>query len=164
MRPVPALRPALCLAPLLVLAAACVNEPAAAPALPPLAADRAAPALALAEHVLAAHFADEEAADPPTTCLTLSPDPLDAAQEAALIARFPRLAPRARCATAPPPPPSDGMTGERAVVVQIYRFACTDATHCTGWAIRPGRPATRYTMAYQNGAWRIEGDRRLLAQ
>lgn len=163
MRPLPARWTASGLVPILLLAAGCVNEPAAAPALPPLAANRDAPALALAEHVLAAHFAAEERADPPTTCLALSPEPLDAAQEAALIVRFPRLAPRARCATAPPPP-SDGVTGERAVVVQIYRFACADATHCTAWASRPGQPATRYTMAYENGAWQIEGDRRLLAQ
>jgi len=144
--------------------AACVAEPAPAPPLPPLAADPEAPALALIEHVLAEHFAGEAAAaDPPTTCVELSPDGLTAAQEQALIARFPRLAPRARCETNEPPP-SDEFTGERAVVVQVYELECSDAARCTAWVARPNRPALRYTMAYEGGSWRFSGDPRLLAE
>ena len=143
---------------------ACVNEPAPAPPLPPLAGDSQAPALALIEHVLAGHFAGEAAAtDPPTTCVELRPGGLTAVQEEALIARFPRLAPRARCET-DQPPPSDEFTGERAVLVQIYDLECRDAAHCTAWVARPGSPAMRYTMSFESGTWGFAGDRRILAE
>jgi len=147
-----------------LLLGACVNEPAAGPPVPPLGQDRAEPALALIEHVLVEHFAGQAAADdPPTTCVELRPAGLTAAQEEALIARFPRLAPRGRCETEVPPP-SDEFTGERAVLVQVYDLECSDADHCTGWSSRPGSPAIRYTMVFENGAWGFVGDRRVLAE
>jgi len=147
----------------LLLLEACVNEPAAAPSLPPLAEDREEPALALIEHVLAGYFAAQAAdADPPTTCVELSPTGLSAAQEEALIARFARLAPRERCST-DVPPPSDGFTGERAVVVQVYGLECSDAAHCAAWVLRPGSSAVRYTMTFDSGAWKFAGDKRILA-
>ena len=143
---------------------ACVNEPSPAPPLPPLAADPDAPALALIEHVLAKHLAGQAAAaDPPTTCVELRPGGLTAGQEEALIARFPRLAPRERCATEVPPP-EDEFTGERAVLVQVYGLECTDAAHCAAWVSRPGSPAARWTIVYEGDAWRFSGDRRILGE
>ena len=159
----PPLLPCLLAAASLLLGA-CVNEPAAGPPLPLLARDREEPALALIEHVLAEHFAGQAAAtDPPTTCVELKPTGLTAAQEEALITRFPRLAPRGRCETEVPPP-SDEFTGERAVLVQVYQFECTDAAHCSAWVARPGSPAVRYTMVFESGAWGFAGDRRILAE
>jgi hypothetical protein len=158
----PPCRLLLAVAPLLL--GACVNEPAAGSPLPPLARDREEPALALVEHVLTEHFAGQAAAsDPPTTCVELKPTGLTAAQEEALIARFPRLAPRGRCETERPPP-SDEFTGERAVLVQVYDFQCSDADHCTAWVSRPGSPAMRYTLTFESGAWSFAGDRRILAE
>jgi hypothetical protein len=147
-----------------LLLGACVNQPASAPALPPLAQDRDEPVLALIEHVLAEHFAREGAAtDPPTTCVELRPDPLTSSQEEALIARFPRLAPRARCETEMPPP-SDEFTGERAVLVQVYGLECSDATHCAAWVSPPGSPAVRYAMVFESDTWAFARDRRILAE
>src|ERR1700754_3908263 len=87
------------LVPLMVLAA-CVAARGDPPALPPLAGDRAQPAAALIEQVLREHFAGAGAA-PPTTCVSLAPRALTAAQEEALMARFVRLAPASRCRTSP---------------------------------------------------------------
>jgi len=148
----------------LLLLGACVNEPSAAPPLPPLAKERGEPALALIEHVLSEHFAGQEVnADPPTTCVELSPTSLTAAQEQALIVRFPRLAPRDRCET-DVPPPSDEFTGERAVVVRVYGLECSDAAHCTAWVARPGSAAMRYTMTFENSVWSFAGDKRIVAE
>lgn len=142
---------------------ACVSQTAAL-LLPPLAQDRAQPALALIEHVLGRHFAGEAAdADPPTTCVELSPVGLTPAQEEALIARFPRLAPRERCET-DVPPPSDEFTGERAVLVQVYGFECADSAHCTAWVSRPGHPAARYAQTFKGSAWSFAGDPRGVAE
>jgi len=148
----------------LLLLGACVSEPSAAPPLPPLARDQGEPALALIEHVLSEHFAGQEVnADPPTTCVELNPTSLTAAQEQALIARFPRLAPRDRCVT-DVPPPSDEFTGERAVVVRVYGLECSDAAHCTAWVARPGSAAMRYTMTFEGSAWSFAGDKRIVAE
>ncbi|WP_152608519.1 hypothetical protein [Croceibacterium mercuriale] len=130
---------------------------------PALAQDRAAPGAALLEHALAGFFDGPGATpDPPTVCVELSPDALPAEQEAALMARFPRLAPRDRCEQAPGL--MDRITGERAVLLQAYGFACSDAQTCTGWTNAPGRPATRWTMRWVDGAWTFAGDRRIIAQ
>lgn len=142
--------------------------PACAPPLhdmsaPALAQDRAAPGAALLEHALAGFFDGPGAtADPPTVCIELSPGGLPAEQEAALMARFPRLAPRGRCEQAPGL--MDRITGERAVLLQAYGFACSDAETCAAWTNAPGRPATRWTMRWRDGGWTFAGDRRLIAQ
>lgn len=130
---------------------------------PALAHDHAAPGAALLEQALTGFFdGPGAAADPPTVCVELSPGGLPAAQEEALMARFPRLAPRDRCEQAPGL--MDRITGERAVLLQAYGFACSDADNCTGWTNAPGRPATRWTMHWQDGAWTFASDRRLIAQ
>jgi hypothetical protein len=132
-------------------------------ALPPLAQDQAAPGPALLEHGLVTFFAGPGAiADPPTVCVDLSPGGLPAEAEEALMARFPRLAPRSRCER--PPSWVDRLTGERAVLLQAYALSCSDAANCTGWTNAPGAPATRWTMRWQDGRWTFTGDRRLIAQ
>ena len=118
--------------------------------LPKLAEDPEQPELALLEHVLTGHFA-AAGANGPTTCAALAPVPLTAAQEGALLDRFVRLAPAARC-------------GEGDAVVRVYDFACASETLCSGWAARPGVPATRYAMRFADGAWRFDGDLRIIAE
>ena len=141
---------------------ACVSGGGEPPPLPPLAEDQSQPVLALFEHVLTGHFA-AFGANPPTTCASLRPGPLSAEQEEALIIRFVRLAPASRC-TAAGEIWRDAITDEPAQVVEVYGFACTTATRCTGWAGAPGRPATRYAMRFEDGAWHFAADLRMIAR
>lgn len=149
--------------PLLVAACAPATTPADPPTGPaPLANDRTQPVLALFEHVLGDWFA-AGSTSVPTTCAMLRPMPLNAQQEEALILRFVRLAPAARCRVQGSGT-TDAITGQPAAVVQVYDFACADAGHCTGWAMQPGRPAVRHAMRFEAGAWRFVSDRRILAE
>jgi hypothetical protein len=141
---------------------ACVSGSGEAPPLPPLVEDREQPALALFEHVLTGHFA-AFGANAPTTCAALSPRPLSAEQEEALIVRFVRLAPAGRC-VASGSEAVDSMTDAPAALVQVYDFACRSDTQCTGWVSRPGAPATRYAMRFEAGAWRFDADPRIIAE
>ena len=118
--------------------------------LPKLAEDPEQPELALLEHVLTGHFAAAGARGP-ATCAALAPVPLTAEQEGALLDRFVRLAPASRC-------------GENDAVVRVYDFACPSDTVCSGWVARPGVPATRYAMRVEDGAWRFDGDLRIIAE
>src|SRR6478735_466786 len=104
---------------------ACASGGGEPPPLAPLAGDREQPVLALFEHVLTGYFAGAGASGP-TTCARLSPTPLTAAQETALIKRFVRLAPAERCVGAAQGT-VDAITGEAAHVVQVYQFACQGA-------------------------------------
>lgn len=152
--------PALAVLPL----AACVAPQADGSAPRPLAGDQARPQLALLEQVLREHFAGRgSGAEAPTTCVSRLPRPLTVDEEQALMARFVRLAPLARCRTGPDGP-IDSIVGTRAEVIELYEFACTDAAHCLGWINRPGRPATRYAMEWQDGAWRFASDARLISE
>jgi len=141
---------------------ACASGGGEPPPLAPLAGDREQPVLALFEHVLSGYFAGAGAGGP-TTCAQLAPAPLTAEQETALIARFVRLAPAERCVVAAQGV-SDAITGEPAQLVQVYAFACESADLCSGWATVPGAPATRYAMRFESGAWRFDGDRRIIAE
>ncbi|HEY6815916.1 MAG TPA: hypothetical protein VI168_10290 [Croceibacterium sp.] len=141
---------------------ACASGGGEPPPLASLAGDREQPVLALFEHVLTGYFAGA-GADAPTTCARLSPAPLSAAQETALIARFVRLAPAERCIAAGPGT-VDAITGEAAQLVQIYEFACQSEALCSGWVAAPGTPATRYAMRFEGGAWRFDSDRRIIAE
>lgn len=141
---------------------ACVSGGGAPPPLAPLAEEQEQPALALFEHVLTGHFA-AFGASPPTTCAQLSPTPLTAAQEKALIVRFVRLAPASRCVSAGNAT-TDAITQEPAVRVQVYDFACSAPDRCTGWASVPGSPAARYAMRFEAGRWHFTRDPRLLAE
>ena len=155
------LRSLLPLVPTLVLAA-CVSSTGEAPPLPKLAEDPEQPVLALFEHVLTGHFA-AFGANAPTTCAALSPRPLTPEQEEALIVRFARLAPAARC-VARGSEVADAITDAPAALVQVYDFACRGETQCTGWVARPGAPATRYAMRFADGAWRFDADPRIIAE
>jgi len=141
---------------------ACASGTGAPPPLAPLAGDRDQPVLALFEHVLTGYFAGTGATGP-TICPELRPAALTAEQEQALIVRFVRLAPAERCKPGEQGP-VDAITGEPAALVQIYDFACTDANLCNGWVQLPGAPATRYAMRFEEGAWRFDSDRRILAE
>lgn len=145
-----------------VTATGCVTDEGAAPPLPTLSSDRDTPVLALFEHVLTGYFAGA-GANAPTTCATFRPDPLTAEQEEALIVRFVRLAPDERC-KAQDGGTTDAITGAPAAVVEVYDFACASETLCGGWAALPGRPATRYAMQLEGGAWRVTGDSRIAAE
>lgn len=141
---------------------ACVSGGGEPPPLPPLAGDPQQPLLALFEHVLTGHFATF-GANPPTTCARLRTGPLTAAQEEALIVRFVRLAPASRC-VAEGSGWRDAITEKPAQVVEVYDFACGTPTQCTGWVAAPGRPATRYAMRFEEGAWRFAADLRMIAR
>ncbi|WP_347304040.1 hypothetical protein V5740_05345 [Croceibacterium sp. TMG7-5b_MA50] len=150
-------------APLLLFLAGACAPVAHDPALPPLAQDQVEPGPALLEHALLTFFAGPgAAADPPTVCVDLSPGGLPAEAEKALMARFPRLAPRSRCEQ--PPGWIDRLTGERAVLLQAYGLECADTVICTGWTNAPGSPATRWIMRWHDGRWTFAGDHRLIAQ
>ena len=140
---------------------ACISGGGEPPPLAPLAEDAEQPVLALLEHVLTGHFA-AFGANPPTTCARLLPGPLSAEQEEALIARFVRLAPASRC-RAESGKWRDTVTGQPAQVVEVYDFACRAPLQCTGWVVAPQRPATRYAMRYEDGAWRFAADLRMVA-
>jgi len=141
---------------------ACASGGGGPPPPAPLAGDQAQPVLALFEHVLTGYFAGAGAAGP-TTCARLSPTPLTAEQERALIARFVRLAPAERCIAAGQGT-VDAITGAPAQLVQVYEFACQGAGLCSGWVAAPGAPATRYALRFEGGAWRFDGDRRIIGE
>ena len=118
--------------------------------------------LALFEHVLTGYFAGAGASGP-TICARLSPTPLTAEQETALIARFVRLAPAERC-IATEQGTVDAITGAPAQAVQVYEIACQEADLCSGWVAAPGAPATRYAMRFEGGVWRFDSNRRIIAE
>src|SRR5688500_22389 len=101
---------------------ACASGGGEPPPPAPLVGDREQPVLALFEHVLTGYFA-RVGAGAPITCARLSPTPLTAEQEQALIVRFVRLAPAERCISAGQGT-VDAITGEPAQAVQVYEFAC----------------------------------------
>jgi len=138
---------------------ACVSGGGEPPPLPPLAEDQEQPVLALFEHVLTGHFA-AFGANPPTTCAALRPGPLTDEQEEALIVRFVRLAPAARCS----PTRQDTITDAPAQIVEVYDFTCRSPTQCTGWVSAPGSPAKRYAMHFEGGQWQFTADPRLIAE
>lgn len=145
-------------------------DPSDADALPPLAADRAEPRLALAEHLLAEYFASD-IADRPTVCLAVSDGRSETAlppvQETALIARFPRLAPFARCSWSPQGW-RDAESDVAALVFTIHSFTCADEARCSGWASYTAgaisAPSALYRMAFAAGRWSFERDLRLIAE
>lgn len=138
--------------------------------LPPLAADRAEPRLALAEHLLAGYFTADIVA-PPTVCLAISegrqPDGLPPGQETALIARFARLAPFARCGWQEGAW-RDVASEEPALVFTIHSFECSSDVACQAWAgYTAGATSSSsalYRMAYADGRWTFERDRRLIME
>jgi hypothetical protein len=158
---------------LLPLSGCMVNVPASEEpraALPALAADAAAPRLALAEHLLSEYFSSD-IARPPTVCLAASDgrseEALPPADETALVARFERLAPFSRC-TWTTGGWQDAESGDPALVFTIHSFSCASATECTGWASytagATASPSALYRMRYAGDRWQIERDQRLIMQ
>jgi len=155
-----------------LLSAACVYEVPmdedAAAGLTSLAADRAAPRLALAEHLLGEYFSSDIAA-PPTVCLAVSDgrseEALSPEDETQLIARFPRLAPFARCSWNAAGW-RDTESEEPALVFTIHSFTCAGETQCSGWASytagAAASPSALYRMSYTAGRWSTARDQRLI--
>ncbi|KLE35725.1 hypothetical protein [Aurantiacibacter luteus] len=156
---------------LLAVSACVVTPPGGEPgALPSLAARQDAPRLAMMEHVLARYFS-ADITDRPTVCaavhegreaVALSPE-----DETALIARFPQLAPFARCT-----PTAEGWmdreTEEPALVHTIHGFTCPSATRCTGYASYNVRgavsPSYLLTAEWRGGEWHFTTDPQIMAQ
>jgi hypothetical protein len=130
------------------------------PPLAALAADRDEPVLALFERALSGYFTSA-GQNSPTTCAQLSPMPLAAGQEEALILRFVRLAPAARC-RAEGSGVVDVVTGKPAALVQVYEFRCVSETLCTAWVTYPGAPSQRHTIRYRDGFWKHDADPRII--
>ena len=136
--------------------------------LPSLAADKGAPLLALADHLLGQYFASEVAGDT-TVCLAVTDgrdeQALSPADEVTLMMHHPALSPLATCGLV------DGAwrnvdSGDPALVFTVHSFGCADAEQCTGFASymagATGSPATRYAMTWDGDAWQFTRDRRLL--
>ena len=140
-------------------AGACAYQGPADP-LRPLAFDRDKPVLVLFERALAGYFSSA-GSSPPTTCAQLSPTPLSAEQEEALILRFVRLAPAARC-RAEGSGVVDSVTGAPAALVQVYEFRCASETLCTAWVTYSGSPSARHTIRYRQGVWKHDADPRII--
>ncbi len=138
--------------------------------LAPLAVDRDQPRLALAEHLLADYFAADIVA-PPTVCLGISEgnsvEALPDVDETALIARFDRLAPFARCDWQQAGW-QDRTSGKPALVFTIHSFVCSSDTDCQGWAgYTAGATSSLsalYRMRFEDGRWDIERDLRLIME
>lgn len=143
---------------------------AASPAgISPFAADAAAPAVALMDHVLGQYFASDISARP-TVCASLSGDetgPFPADQEQALLARFPQLAPFSRCKWNGSAY-EDARNGSSAMVFNAHSLACESTARCTAWAgYMAGNTSSihaLYTMVFEGGAWNFERDPRYIAQ
>ena len=160
-----------CLAPLIL--AACVapedgGESAPDP-VPPIAMDQSQPRLALVEHVLEDYFA-RDIANRPTVCASVIEDgaqvALGAEEETALILRFDRLAPFARCVKQGGEW-RDSASDEAALVFGVHSFECQQETRCTGWAgYQAGTSNSlsyRYTMDWLDGEWTFARDPMILA-
>lgn len=136
--------------------------------LPSLAADKGAPLLALADHLLDQYFASEVAGDT-TVCLAVTDgrdeQALPQADEVTLMMHHPALSPLATCGQV------DGTwrnvdSGDPALVFTVHSFGCADGEECTGFvsytAGAASSPSARYAMAWDGAAWQFTRDRRLL--
>ena len=136
--------------------------------LPSLAADRAQPQLALADHLLGNYFASDVSMRP-TVCVAVSDGREDVALEPAhereLMMRYEALSPLSGCALIDGGW-QDAVSNEPALVFTIHSFTCADADHCTGFGSyvsgRQSSLSSRYTMLYEGGAWGFTRDDRLL--
>ncbi len=138
--------------------------------LPPLAAQKDAPRLAMLEHMLGTYFASD-IPNPPTVCAgwndghaeeTLSSD-----EEVALIARFPQLAPMTRC-TRTKDGWRDTETDEAALVFTLHNFNCGSETDCTAWGGYRSNGDNSMSYLYRgkwNGTeWQFTRDPRIIAE
>jgi hypothetical protein len=138
--------------------------------LPPLAERLDAPRLAMLEHVLAGYFASD-ITNRPTVCASwhdgreeeaLPPD-----EEVALIARFPSLAPMARCSRTASGW-RDTETEEAAMVFTLHNFTCASETACSAWggyrSNGDNSMSYLYRGAWDGEAWQFTRDTRIIAE
>ena len=159
----------------LLLLSACVTEagePGVDPdPLPALALQQDNPRLALLEHVLAGYFASD-VVNRPTVCAAWYEDDgqlggPSAGRETDLIARFPQLAPMARCKNT-----DEGwqhsLTGQAAMVFTIHEFACASDTRCSAWGgyrSNGGNSMSYYYSGEWDGErWQFTRDMRIIAE
>ena len=145
-----------------------VQGSAAGTRLPSLAADRAQPRLALADHLLGNYFASDVSTRP-TVCVAVNDGredvALDPALERELMMRYEALSPLSGCALIDGGW-QDAVSNEPALVFTIHSFTCADADHCTGFGSyvsgRQSSLSSRYTLLYEGDAWGFTRDDRLL--
>ncbi len=150
--------------------AASMDEETSSADLPPLAAERAEPRLALAEYLLAEYFGSDIVA-PPTVCMAVNEGretgALPADHETALIARFPRLAPFDRCEWQEGAW-RDRASGEPALVFTIHSFECSGEEQCQAWAGYTASATSSlsalYRMRFEDSRWSFERDRRMIME
>ena len=162
------------IAPFSLLAlAACVVAPEAQVSpdpLPPLAGRLDAPRLAMLEHVLGTYFTSD-ITNRPTVCASwhdgreeeaLPPD-----EETALIARFPQLAPMARCSRTATGW-RDTETDEAALVFTLHNFTCASETSCSAWGGYRSNGTNSmsylYTGEWTGDEWQFSRDPRIIAE
>ncbi|WP_338244483.1 hypothetical protein [Aurantiacibacter hainanensis] len=153
--------------------AACTVQPEVASTpgpLPPLAQRLDAPRLAMIEHVLAGYFASD-ITNPPTVCASWhdgrEEEALPPADETALIARFPQLAPMSRCSRT-----ANGWrdteTDQPALVFTLHNFTCASEESCSAWGGYRSNGANSMSYLYRgewNGdKWEFTRDPRLIAE
>lgn len=150
---------------------AAAADPAPSPdPLPPLAQRLDAPRLAMLEHVLGNYFSSD-ITNPPTVCASVhdgrEEEALPPAEETALIARFPQLAPMSRCSRT-----ADGWrdteTEQPALVFTLHTFTCASETSCSAWGGYRSNGDNSMSYLYRgewNGTrWQFTRDPRIIAE
>ncbi|MFB0611224.1 hypothetical protein [Aurantiacibacter poecillastricola] len=136
----------------------------------PLAQSLEQPRLAMLEHVLAGYFASD-IPNPPTVCASWhdgrEEEALPPEDELALMARFPQLAPMARCSRTDNGW-RDTETDEPALVFTLHNFSCASEQSCSAWGGYRSDGANSMSYLYQgewNGTeWHFTRDPRIIAE
>ncbi|MWV28229.1 hypothetical protein [Aurantiacibacter rhizosphaerae] len=138
--------------------------------LPPLAAQKDAPRLAMLEHVLDQYFASD-IPNPPTVCASWhdgrEEEALPPEEEVALISRFPSLAPMTRC-TRTANGWRDAETEDAALVFTLHNFTCSSDQSCSAWGGYQSSGDNSMSYLYRgewDGAeWQFTRDPRIIAE
>ena len=138
--------------------------------LPPLAAQKDAPRLAMLENVLGRYFASD-IPNPPTVCASWhdgrQEEALPPADEIALIARFPNLAPMTRC-TRTAEGWRDTETEQAALVFTLHNFTCASEESCTAWGGYRSNGDNSMSYLYRGEwtgtQWQFTQDPRIIAE
>lgn len=138
--------------------------------LPPLAQQKDEPRLAMLEHVLAGYFSSD-ITNRPTVCASWhdgrEEEALPPEEETALIARFPQLAPMARCSRT-----ANGWrdteTDEAALVFTLHNFTCSSETSCSAWGGYRSNGDNSMSYLYRGewdgDEWQFTRDMRIIAE
>ena len=138
--------------------------------LPPLAAQKNAPRLAMLEHMLGTYFASD-IPNPPTVCVSWNDgseeDALPSEDEVALIARFPQLAPMTRCSHTENGW-RDTETDEAALVFTLHDFTCASEESCAAWggyrSNGDNSMSYHYRGEWSGAEWQFIRDPRIIAE